>query len=159
LAPGAGVGGLPVPITPPTIEITPDGPVGFPSEFPRADLTGIAQEVGKIEQKVLQLLNRPPIEPFDPDTLEILGQILNFLSSVYGPGSYEIQGPCEVGPEGDPPAPLVAAWSGGIGQLDQLEKKVDAIAELLQYHKNLKQPICRRSISGTPVTVLFEEEV
>jgi hypothetical protein len=35
---------------------------------------------------------------------------------------------------------------------------VDALAELLQHHKELRQPTCKRGpVTGTPVTVLFEE--
>jgi hypothetical protein len=147
-------------VTPAGVEVTPDGEVGGPGSSPPADLTGIAQEVGRIEQKVLQLLNRPQPVGFDPDVLELLGQILQFLSSVYGPGAYEISGPCEVAQDGEPPPPLQAGWNGGIGQLGKIEAKVDALAELLQHHKNLRQPVCKaRGVTGQPVTVLFEEVV
>lgn len=144
-------------VVPPTIEQIGDLVIGQPGTAPPPTLEGIAQEVGKIEQKTRYLIEKnqagPPgggIDELD-DLLDLLTNIYNFLTSVYGPGEYQLAAPCEEG------VVLSAEWSGGIGSLSLLGKKVDAIAELLQHHKNLRQPICRGSLQGTPVTVNFRE--
>lgn len=127
-----------------------------PSLSPRPTLEGIAQEVGKIERKTEELLRKKPEEPQWDDILSLLNDILELLSSDYVGGDYELRGICE--PTGEGPQPIRrATWGGGSGTLSLLSAKLDALAELLQHHKELRQPICRQKASGEEVTVIFEE--
>ena len=114
----------------------------------RPDLEAIAEEVGRIEMKlamalgVLDLLE-PPAEP----------------PYIYGPGVYTLEPVCDFDSQGVPMPAREASWSGGFGEVSELSSKVDALAELLQHHKELRQPICKQTPpTGQPVTVTFEEE-
>jgi hypothetical protein len=54
-------------------------------------------------------------------------------------------------------------WEGGSGEIVEVNRKLDALAELFQVHKELRQPVCRGALAvgqrrGRPVTVTFEEE-
>ena len=52
----------------------------------------------------------------------------------------------------------MATWGPSIGADAQVIKRIDALAELLQHHKNLKQPSCKNPAPvGEVVTVQFEE--
>jgi hypothetical protein len=160
--PGTGTPPAPAPLpppkpVPPSIETIGDLVIGQPGTAPPPTLEGIAQEVGKIEQKTRYLIEKsqanPPGEVIDSldDLLDLITNVYNFLTSVYGPGGYELVSPCEEG------VVKSADWSGGIGSMSLLGKKIDAIAELIQHHKDLRQPICRGALQGAPVTVNFRE--
>jgi hypothetical protein len=144
-------------VSPPSIETIGDLVIGQPGTSPPPTLQGIAQEVGKIEQKTRYLIERqqvgppPATGPTLADLLEAATNLLNLLQSVYGAGSYELAPVCEDKP------PVEVAWSGGVGAFGQLNKKLDALADLLQAHKDFRQPICATKASGQPVTVQFEE--
>lgn len=114
----------------------------------RPDLQGIAEEVGRIEFKLALVLgDLDQMGPFDLPPF------------TYGPGAYTLEPVCEVDSQGIPAPAREASWPGGSGELAQLGAKIDALAELLQFHKELKQPICRGNPpAGQPVTVTFEEE-
>jgi len=157
-APNPIPGAPPVPVappppvtTPPGTEVTPDGVIGQPGTAPAPNLIAIAAEVGRLEQKSRQLLNRPQPNLDLGSLTDLLQLLLNLLQQVYGPGSYELAPVCE---ETDP---AVIAWGGGIGAFGQVNVKLDALAELLQAHKDFRQPICRTKASGEEVTVIFEE--
>lgn len=142
---------LPAPVTDPGTEVTPDGVIGQPGTPPPPTLDGIAAEVGKIEQKTRQLLNRPQLSLED-----LLAAIEDLLGDEaepdpYPAGSYLLLPVCE---DKDP---AVANWQAGEGQLNLLNAKLDALAELLQAHKDFRQPICATKASGQPVTVQFQE--
>jgi hypothetical protein len=160
---GAGGVALPVPGAIPQtgVETTFGGvQIGSIAQAVPATLTAVAAEVGKIEQK-LEIMSRMPAIDVDPeDWLSILRQIYEFLTSFFPAGGYEISGPCELPDEnGNPPDPLVATWSSGVGGISKLDSKIDALAQLIQHHKNLKQPTCGRVRPGPGggVTVNFEE--
>jgi hypothetical protein len=163
--PQPGPDGSLVPVPPPAVvptlpgvEQTPDGPVGGPGTSPPPTLQGIAQEVGRIEQKVLRLLNRPNPQGDLTDMLQLLLQLLDLLGNVHQGGEYLLSGPCDFDETGEPMPPREAGWPGGFGQLALLSKKIDALAQLIQHHKELRQPTCKRGpVGGQPVTVLFEE--
>jgi hypothetical protein len=70
-------------------------------------------------------------------------------------GQYEISSPCELTEAGDR-VPVVVPFSGALSSFGVLSNKMDAVAELLQAHKDLKQPICKQTPAiGEPVTVQF----
>ena len=78
---------------------------------------------------------------------------------IYGAGTYTLEPVCEVDSQGLPMPAREASWQGGIGEVAELGAKVDALAELLQHHKELRQPICSKNPRRIdPVTVSFEEE-
>lgn len=164
--PQPGPDGVPVPVpvpqppvTPPDVEQTPDGPVGGGGSPPPPTLPGIAAEVGKIEQKILKLMQRPQVGTDLTDLLQLLATILGWLNGVHEGGSYEIQGPCDFDSNGDPLDPLTASYAGGIGLESLISNRLDAIAELIQHHKTQRQPVCRASKGlGEPVTVLFQQQ-
>lgn len=160
--PGTGTPPAPAPLpppkpVPPSIETIGDLVIGQPGTAPPPTLQGIAEEVGRIEQKTRYLVQKqqaggtPPEGPSLADLLEAAVNILTLLQQAYGAGSYELLPVCE-----DKPA-AVESWSGGIGAFAQLNKKLDAVAALLQAHKDFRQPVCATKASGQPVTVQFEE--
>jgi hypothetical protein len=114
-------------------------------------LDGIAAEVGRIEQKTRALLDRPAGGIDIQDLIDALLAALQPPAFTYPAGSYVLNPICE---EKDP---AVANWSAGEGELGLLNAKLDALAELLQAHKDFRQPICATKASGQPVTVQFQE--
>ena len=149
------------PGTDPDAHITPEGPVGGGGQPPRPDLPSIAQELGRLEGKLNRMLSRPPGEGGDnTDVLQLLGQLLELLQSQDPEGSYSLSGPCEDVAEGEPAVVRLAAWAQSAGLQAAIVKRLDALAELLQHHKDLRQPTCKQIPvfrDGTPVTVTFEE--
>jgi len=132
--------------------------VGQPGTAPPATLQGIAEEVGKIEQKTAFLAQKAQ-QPIDTSALEeLLNYIRNLLDASYGSGAYSMQSPCERDPNGVLLPPTLAEWPGGIGQLSELNAKLDALAQVLQFHKNQRQPACGKSAAtGAGVMVRAQE--
>ena len=131
-------------------------------------MEGIASEVGKLEQK-LELL----LAPDGPRSLldqfnRIIDQIENvkfLLDNLFPPepyqfgsGSYELSPVCDRDAEGNLLPPRVAAWPSGVGEVAEVRARVDALAALLQHHKDLKQPTCRFGGAPSNVTVHFESD-
>lgn len=139
------------------------GDVAIPNRPPAPTLVGIAQEVGRIEQKLAVQLRQP--DPPGLDLLPLLQQILEALTAADDAGVYELGGPCERNQAGEPiPFDDTVAqfdWGGTTSALGNLASRVDALAELIQYHKLLRQPTCSGPagppIGGEWVTVNFQE--
>jgi hypothetical protein len=158
---------LPIPAPTPTTPADQHFPVpgGAPvtGNGPRATLQGLAQELGRQEQKLARLMNEgrgPGGSPIDwGDLLDKLRQLVALLLTADGAGAYTITSPCNIdGTTGEPAEPLTAEWGATIGEIPALRKRLDALAELLQHHKDLPQPICARPRpAGDPVTVTFEQ--
>lgn len=136
----------------------------IPNRPPAPTLVGIAQEVGRIEQKTAALLRKP--DPVTPPNLSFLGdllaQILELLKPPEPPGTYELGGPCERDAEGEPiPFDDTLAqfdWGGEQSALANVASRIDALAEMIQYHKLLRQPTCLPPVTGGEwVTVNFEQ--
>lgn len=142
--------------------------IGGPGAGPRADLTSIALELGRIEQKLGKMLDPPaptPPDPEDPDApspnlwnqLQLLLPLLEFIANEI---SIETTGDTWTLTEVCPPAgeePEVYEWQvPGVAVVNQgVAARLDAIAQMLQVHKNLKQPVCRTVPQGQPVQVQF----
>jgi hypothetical protein len=150
---------IPPPVQTPIGVIDFDGElIGGPAQQPAPTIEGIAQEVGRIERK-LEIMRSDPRVPGDvTDQLGLLEQLWNLLGSAAGSGAYELFPVCDFDSEGSPAPPEVAAWTGSSNPIEDLAKRIDALALLIQHHKNLRQPTCRRGpTTGEPVTVLFEQ--
>jgi hypothetical protein len=138
------------------------GGIAIPNRPPAPTLTGIAAEVGRIEQKIAVQLRQP-----DPPGLELLPlveQILEALQASEDEGTFELGGPCEKDSEGQPIAfedtLALFSWGGQPSALANLASRIEALAEMIQYHKLLRQPTCSGAPppqSGEWVTVNFEQ--
>jgi hypothetical protein len=184
-APGSVPGQFPSNPTQPTQPTAPDGTVtptqpgpvtqtqpnsivpwpGAPSipaigPAPRADLVGIAQEVGRIERKI-DLMNTPGsgANGFEnlSELLGLLSQIWEFLTASTSGTTYTLDSPCEVDEEGIKLPPIEIEAPGAATTFQALLNRTDALAELIQAHKNLKQPGCKHKLAGEIVTVNFQQ--
>jgi hypothetical protein len=122
---------------------------------------GIAQELGKIERKLEIAFSPPQWEgpSFDWGDLWLaIRGLADFLKAQADGGTYEISSPCiKEGLPGSASDPLTRSWSGSWGPTGQVIARIDALAGLLQDHKNLKQPNCvePKRQEGEPVTITF----
>ena len=127
---------------------------------PRADLVGIAQEVGRIERKI-DLMNTPGSgkNGFEnlSELLGLLSQIWDFLTASASGTTYTLDSPCEVDEEGVKLPPIEIEAPGASTTFQALLNRTDALAELIQAHKNLKQPGCKHKLAGEIVTVNFQQ--
>ena len=140
--------------------LAPNGPAPTPQ--------GIATELGKLEQKLEIMLNPNDDLSFLDRLNRIIDQTENikFLLETlfppepytFGPGGYTLTPVCDRDSEGSLIASKVAPWDGGEGELLELKQRLDALAQLIQHHKDLKQPTCggRGNGPGSNVTVHFE---
>jgi len=124
------------------------------------------REVGKLEQKLGQLGDRLAGGEEGGALGELFKQLRDIIEKLtkdtysYPANSYFLEPVCDYNQDGTPIDPKIAQWLGGNGEFAEINSKLDALAELLQYSKELKQPICRSSPVrpvGEPVTVTFEE--
>lgn len=53
--------------------------------------------------------------------------------------------------------PVEVEAPGASSQFEVLLNRFDALAELIQVHKNLKQPGCKHKLAGEIVSVNFEQ--
>lgn len=151
---------LPVPVTQPWLEVPwPGGPaIGSPAQQPPATPQGIAKELGRLESKVAAIGGKSGL-----DLERIVELIRSLLPEApeyrYPAGRYLLYPVCEYDEQGRPLPPREATWNAGTGEMAELRQRVDAIANLLQFHKELRQPVCRGLPPvGQPVTVTFEQE-
>jgi len=157
-----------LPVTPKWLEVPWPGadPIGQPSQRPAEDIPGLVREVGKLEQKLGQLGDRLAGGEEGGALGELFKQLRDIIEKLtkdtysYPANSYFLEPVCDYNQDGTPIDPKIAQWLGGNGEFAEINSKLDALAELLQYSKELKQPICRSSPVrpvGEPVTVTFEE--
>jgi hypothetical protein len=152
---------LPLPRLTPTNSHVING-TEVPANGPAPTLTGIAQELGRLERKSAQLLD-PGRAPKAPNR-DRLGNLEDYIRplweaffQLFASGAYELSSPCELNEAGER-VPVVVPFGPGLSALGTLHNKVDALAELLQASKDLKQPICKQTPAiGEPVTVNFEQ--
>lgn len=150
----------PAPLSTPTWQETPwpSGPaIGAPSSRPQATQEGIVKELGRLEQKVAAIGRSGGLDL--PAIVEALKSLLpDHPDYEFPPGSYSIEPVCEVNSQGIPLPARVVSWEGGSGELAEIRQRLDAIAELFQVSKELRQPVCKGPPrTGQPVTVTFEE--
>jgi hypothetical protein len=127
---------------------------------PQPKPEAIAQELGRLEQKLARLSDPGPGGPGDgSDRLQLLSGLINrlieFATSMTSGGGYSLSSPCELDENGDRIVTTVE-YPGDTNYLGVLSNKIDALAGVLQVHKDLKQPNCKQPAAvGQPVTVNF----
>ena len=81
-----------------------------------------------------------------------LGKIAELLFSATAAGDYELTSGCEL----DANRQRIikrAAYGGSIDRIGVIENKIDALAQLMQHSKDLKQPACIPPTKPSTVTV------
>lgn len=122
-------------------------------------LEAIGIELGKQQAKQEAILARQGAQGGDGGLGELLLDLLDLLKGAYPAGKYQLYPVCELDSNGIPMPPREAEWGGGIGATSEISAKIDAIAELLQFSKELRQPVCHVKAVGRPVTVNFLEQL
>lgn len=149
-----------VAVTPPDAHFPVPGAPPVTGNGPRPTPEGIAQELGRLEQKLARLSDPGPEGPGDgSDRLQLIsdliGRLIEFATSMTAGGGYGLSSPCEVDENGERIVTTVN-YPGATNSLGVLSNKVDALAALIQVHKDLKQPNCKQAPAvGQPVTVNF----
>lgn len=139
----------------------------FPEIPPAPDLGPIQEQLEEILSELETIKNRPdpdfPEIPDPPDLGPLEAKVQRLVDEVFREfdgDSYELQPPCDFDSSGDPKEADVATWQAGEGRFLQLARQIDAVALLLQYHKDQRQPTCAKGgRQGEPVTVLFEQVI
>lgn len=144
--------------TPVDAHIVNGKPIRSPGPQPTPE--GIAQELGRVEKKLAQMLSPKEAGAGDrldllDDKLDLLRLLWELITSASAGGQYTLSSPCELDANGNRIVQTVN-YGGALNSFGVLENKIDALAALLQEHKDLKQPICRQLPPvGQPVTVNF----
>lgn len=150
----------PLPQVAPAVKPTPTtdhkvGTITIPAKAPQPTLQGIAEEVGRIEQKLGIVLN-PGNQTPDVSWMADLAKLVEALLSMTAGGKYLMLAPCEFNPDGSR-VKKEAPYSGSLDRIGVLHNKVDALALMMQHGKDLKQPICDESTPRSTVTVTAYE--
>ena len=127
---------------------------------PAATLVGIAQELGRIERKI-EVMNTPGepgnmVDKFG-DLGQLVGPLIEAIMALASGTTYTLDSPCEVDDEGSKLPPVVVEVPGALTSFGAILNRLDALAQLIQVHKDLKQPGCKHKPTGEWVTVQFEE--
>jgi hypothetical protein len=155
----------PVPTTDPGSIIPWPGAAPIPGSgpTPAPTLDGIAKEVGRIERK-LEVMNTPNAPGNLVDQIgnlqDLIGPIVELILAATSGTVYTLDSPCEVDGDGNRLPAVEVEAPGGLTQFGAILNRIDALAELLQVHKDLKQPNCRGAdvpVGGEFVTVNFEQ--
>jgi hypothetical protein len=156
---------VPVPVTPPSVVVVGGEPIGGPGQSPQATLQGIATEVGRLERKMEIQLERPQIQiPSDlarsgalETVADLVRQLIGSLLDGVPGGTYQLVSGCPVPLGQEPPEPVTVNIPDAGSTRDALIARLDALAQLLQVHKDLRQPMCKTAGAQSNVTVQFEE--
>ena len=129
----------PIPTPPDTHFPTPGGP-GVNPGGTRPDVTAVAAEVGRIEQKVARLGNPGGLGDLT-DLVQLLLTLLSFFESPINGTNYQLQGVCESVGEGEeqPVAefPVPEAYN-----FDAIVQRLDVMQDLFQQHLAYRTPTC-----------------
>jgi hypothetical protein len=154
----------PVPTTDPGSIIPWPGAAPIPGNgpAPAPTLEGIAQEVGRIERKIEMMMS--PSAPGNlvdklGDLADLIGPIVGAILAAGSGTVYTLDSPCEVDEAtGEKLPPVEVEAPGGLTQFGAVLNRIDALAQLIQVHKNLRQPNCKPfQPTGEFVTVNFEQ--
>ena len=151
------------PTTTPTDAHVVDNKV-IPANGPQPSLDGIAKEVGRIESKMASVMKSTAAKD-GPEWDEILG-VLRFLKAIFDgitddepQSAYQISSPCELDDQ-EQRIVFASTIAASTDKFGAIINRINAVADLLQHSKNLKQPLCpgqRFPVSGQAVTVNFTQ--
>jgi hypothetical protein len=101
-------------------------------------------------------------KPGQDSIFDLLSKVIDLLGSVDPGTDYLLTSPCVRYPDaGSPEVPLSRPVEPSVGGIAALKNRVDALADLIQFSKNLPQPICpgapKPQPTGEWVTVNFEQ--
>lgn len=142
-----------VPVTPVTAVIIGGQTIGGPALAPPANLEGMAQELGRLERKAEMTLDRLGPLANLPDVIDALADLVDLIDRLDPGGSYSIRPACGTDANGDPLPVIEVPIAPGLGLAHAVTARLDAIAELIDHHKQLRQPVCKGKPTGQPVTV------
>jgi hypothetical protein len=151
----------PVPPTPPDVIFPIPNRPPITANGPRGTNAEIAKELGRIEQKLELMLRAGGEDGGLPDWLQVVGSlakaIFDALTDGAPEGNYSLSSPCELDEDEERIVEEVP-FPATSDNFSRLQVRIDALAELLQVHKDLKQPNCKpKQPQGEFVTVNFEQ--
>jgi hypothetical protein len=124
----------------------------------RPTATGIAQEVGRIEQKIAGMNSGFPSVGGLADILRLILGLNELLNSQKDGTTYELNSVCECDPcdETCEEETTIIETDGGY-YVDAILSRIDAIPQLIQAHKDYRQPVCdeRPCTAGDFRTISF----
>jgi len=120
--------------------------------------TQMAQELGRVEQKLAQIASKPNTIGSLADILRLLRELYEWSTNKKDGITYELEAACECqGVEGECEEPRITLQTPGGDYRDETLARIDAVAELLQPLKTWKQPICyeKPKLEGDFRTISF----
>ncbi len=124
----------------------------------RPTATGIAQEVGRIEQKIAGMNQGFPSLGGLADILRLILGLNELLNSQKDGTTYELNSVCECDPcdETCEEETTTIETEGGY-YVDAILSRIDALPQLIQAHKDYRQPVCdeRPCLAGDFRTISF----
>ena len=140
--------------------------VGGPAQAPPATLQGMAQELGRLEAKLELSLNiqgqtggaAEELQPLLEEIASKVGEIRSELLADDPGGQYQLAPACPPPAGGDPEPPVIVPVASAPSRLAGLAQRINALAGLMQVHKNMGQPSCRTPVNRSNVTVNFESD-
>ena len=116
----------------------------------RSSTTAVAQEVGRLEQKLSKMNTGFPSTGGLADILRLLLGLNELLNSQKDGTIYELKSVCECPPDDDEceEETTTVETEGGY-YVDAILSRLDALPTLLQAQKDYKQPICETNIKPT----------
>jgi hypothetical protein len=146
-----------VPVTDPGAVLIGGELLGGGGAAPAPNLTAMAAELGRLERKIELTLDKlGPLKDL-PDVIDAITDLIDLIDELDPGGSYSIRPACGTDANGDPLPPIEVPIQPGLGLQHAVVSRLDAIAELIDHHKQLRQPICKGKPTGQPVTVTFVE--
>jgi len=155
--PGTGIVPQPIPLpttTPPSHHFPVSGDPAVTPGGTRPDVAAIADEVGRIEQKVARIQRNGALGGL-ADLLWLLPLLADFLEGDIPGTNYQLQGVCEDVQEGEsqPIANFLVADAKNLGAVIN---RLDVMQDLFQQHLEWRTPICRdKPASGDFRTITF----
>jgi hypothetical protein len=117
----------------------------------------VASEVGRIERKLESVMKNESGPGDTTDLAQLLNDLWEKLNSLQSGGEYLLTSECRRDSDGDPLPPIAVPYEGGLSPLAAISAKIDALAQLLQVHKDLPTHVCRRPPpTGQRVWVTFD---
>lgn len=138
-----------VPVTDPGTTFLGPALVPLTTSGPAPNLEAMAKEMGKQEDKLERIFaaqNARPSTDVLNDILQLaIKPLYDYIKTFFDDqpgGEYTFQAPCQINPVTGLPNSFVSSWPDQPDQFSALVARLDALAALLQIHKDVKQPVC-----------------